>query len=153
MSKGLIAAVCGLSIAVIVAGCGGDQQAATAPIAKARFIKQADAACSRGNEHFQTLYENYVTETELELAKKRTAAQWAEIVAKVLAPAVEQEVAEVRALGAPRGDGKQVDAILSAVEEGLEEVEEDPGVAANTEDQFRRSYKLATEYGLKICGR
>jgi len=28
-----------------------------------------------------------------------------------------------------------------------------PLEVANTEDEFQKSYKLATEYGLKVCGR
>ncbi|HEX3324231.1 MAG TPA: hypothetical protein VHR65_03705 [Solirubrobacterales bacterium] len=154
MSKGQIAVAVGaLMITLIAAGCGGNEEAAPAPITKAQFIKQADAACTKGNEHFQTLYEDYVKETKLDITKKRTAAQWAEIVEKVLAPPLEQEVAEVRALGVPKGDGGKIGAILGAIEEGLEKVEEDPSVAANTEEEFRKSYKLATEYGLRVCGR
>jgi hypothetical protein len=146
------AAVGALTIAMIVVGCSGNEEAATASLTKAQFIKQADAACTKGNENFQTLYEEYVREAKLDVAKKKTAAQWTEIVEKVVAPALEQEVAEVRALGAPKGDRSQVNAILGAIEGGLEKVKENPSLATNTEDEFVKSYKLATKYGLKVCG-
>jgi hypothetical protein len=154
LSKGLIApAVGALAIALIAAGCGGGGETATASITKAQFIRRADAICDKADHYFQTLYEKYLGDTEDIRAKQRLIDRRTQITDRVFAPAVERELGEIRALGAPGGDEAQIKAILAAREEGLEKVEEHPLEVANTEDEFLKSYKLATEYGLKVCGR
>jgi hypothetical protein len=158
LSKGLIALIAVLTIASLAAGCGGDDETATASLTKAEFVKRADAICDKGNERFQTLYEKYVRAhendaPEIEPGGKRTLAQSTEITERALAPVVKQEVDEIRALGAPSGDGRRVAEILDAIEDGLKKVEEDPTVVGNTEEEFSKPHELATEYGLEVCGR
>jgi hypothetical protein len=139
-------------LAVLASGCGSSDQTAAVPPTKARFVKEVDAVCVRAREHFQLLYEGYVHRTQLNLAKKRSVARWREITEEAFAPAVQREIAEIRALGAPKGDRGQVQEILAARRRGLEEVEANPIVMVNTEDQFRRFRKLTERYGLSACG-
>ncbi len=147
-----LSAFVALALAAFAVGCGGSETTA-ATLTKAQFVKQADAICLRGDERFQEMFQSFMQTTpDPALPSERTMAQWTEIVEKVFAPAVEQEVEEVRALGAPRDDRRQVNSMLAAVEEGLKEVEEDPSVEADTEEQFRKSSRLAGEYGLTFCG-
>jgi hypothetical protein len=143
-----------LALAAFAVGCGNGGETTAAPLTKAQFIKQADAICTRGQQRFQELFDGYMRQTPNPTpAPERTLAQWTEIVETAFAPALEREIDELRALTAPRADERQVNAILAAVEDGLRGVEKDPSVEADAEEQFRKSTRLADEYGLTVCGR
>jgi hypothetical protein len=150
--KGAVVIVAALALAAFAVGCGGSSEATTVPLSKAQFIKRADAICWRARQRFNALYQPFVKKYGLPEGKRRSLAEYAEAVKTALAPSVEWEVKEIRALGAPRGESRTVDAILAAVESGLEAVERHPGVQADPEKQFAESHKLARAYGLTICG-
>jgi len=139
-----------LAFLLSVSGCGGGNE--PAPLTKAAFIRRADAICTKADERFQLLYERYVRRTKLDLAKKRTTAIWREIVQQAFAPSVDGELAELGDLGAPKGDGATVRAILAARRRGLREVEANPDDMVNTEEEFKRSHALAQAFGLEVCG-
>jgi hypothetical protein len=69
----------------------------------------------------------------------------------VLVPALEQQVDDIRALGAPEGDEEQVDEILTAVEDASAEVADDPSRAFEDE-VLKEADELAKDYGFKVCG-
>lgn len=152
MSKrpiGLIAAV--LALGLITGGCGGDSS--TASITKAVFIKKADAACEKGNRRLQADFATYLKSGKAAKASEPTEADYSELVATVVAPNLEQEIEEIRALGAPSGDEEQVEAILEAREESIEKAEANPELmSGNGDELFTKPRKLAREYGLKVCG-
>lgn len=157
MSKGLIALSVGaLAIALIAGGCGGDDDTSTSSISKAAFIKKADAICQAGDKRVEAklaayLKENVVKESEESVSE--TNAKATEIAETAVIPAITREIEGLRALGAPSGDEDEIEAILEALEEGLERTEEDPatGLRTNTE-LFRRAKGLSEEYGLAVCG-
>ena len=137
-------------VAVIAAGCGGGGDSSTASITKAQFVKQADAACKKGEERIQADFQAYIKGHKN--LSKPTEEDFAEVVETVVAPNVEQEVSEIRALGIPSGDEDKVEAILDSVEEGREEAEADPKNAVQTTPaSLEKAKKLAKEYGLKVC--
>lgn len=142
----------GVLAMVALSGCGTGESAPM-PLARAQFIKRADEICERADQRFQELFDDYLHENGIGLPPERTLAQWSGIVENVLAPTIEGEVERIRALGAPRGDSKRIEAILDAVEEGLGKVRENPTVEADTEAQFAKSKRLADAYGLTVCGR
>jgi hypothetical protein len=60
-------------------------------------------------------------------------------------------IEELEALGTPEGAEKEVDAVLRAMEDGLEKTENDPLGALGSEDLFKEMNQLATKYGLTGC--
>jgi hypothetical protein len=155
VSKGLVALVVGsLAIALIVAGCGGsgDGEVSTSSLSKAEFIKKADAACTRGNKRVEADFATFIKKTHFQLSENPTKAEVDSLLHTVVIPAVEREVAEIRALGAPSGDEERIEAILVAVEEGIETAEKNPKIALeNTSIAFGIAQRLAKEYGLQVC--
>jgi hypothetical protein len=144
-------AVAVLAVAVFIAGCGGGDDDATASISKAQFIKKADAACSQSAEQVQVELAALLKENDFSLNETHSAAESSGLVA-VLASSLETQVEEIRALGVPDGDEDEVEAILTAFEEGVEKAEEDPKAAANGEvDLLGSAGELAREYGFKVC--
>jgi hypothetical protein len=142
-----------LALALIGAGCGSDDEGevTAAEISKAEFVKQADAACKRSEKQIQEDFAAYVKDHED--IQKPTEADYAELVDVILSPNVEQEVEDIRALGAPSGDEEEIEGLLAAREESVEVAEEDPEALISNGDRiFAKSSKLAEEYGLEVCG-
>lgn len=137
-----------LAAALVVAGCGSDSD--TAPISKAEFIKQADAACQESQKAIQEDFSDYLEEHQDQ--KKATEQDYAELVATVFVPNAEAEVEAIRDLGVPSGDEKKVEALIAAREESIETATNDPQAVINDgEKVFAPSRKLAAEYGLEVC--
>jgi uncharacterized protein with von Willebrand factor type A (vWA) domain len=155
VSKSFITVLVALvAISMIAAGCGGgdDSSSDSSSITKAQFIKQADAICEKGNKENEAEFEEFAEEKNLSENKEPTKAQQEEAITDIVAPGVQKQIEEIDALGAPKGDEKQVEAIVTSVEEGVEEIEENPGSLIKGENPLGKGSKLAKEYGLKACG-
>lgn len=145
-------AVIGMLVVLLVAGCGGSgSDSSTGPaISKAAFIKKADAVCTGGNKRMEVAFAHFLKENKN--VRHPTDADYEELVGKVLVPNVNQEIKEIRALGAPDGDEDRVSGFLEALEEGIEVAERDPKVViSSSEAVFGISSRLAREYGLEVC--
>ena len=89
---------------------------------------------------------------QLNLTKVSKAEQ-EKIVTTVMVPSVSREVKELRALGIPDGDEERVDAMITALEEGVETAERDPEVVTKSSDAvFGIASRIGGEYGLTVCG-
>jgi hypothetical protein len=156
VSKGPIALAVGtLAILLIVAaGCGGgsgDSSTSANAIPKAVFITKTDAVCSAGNKRMEVAFAHFLEENKN--TRHPSKAEYETLVGKVVVPNVKREIKEIRALGAPEGDEDRVDAILEALEEGVETAEDDPKAAVSSSEAiFGISSRLGKEYGLEVCG-
>lgn len=151
----LIAAV--IVVALLVAGCGGgsDDSNSGESISKEEFIAKANAICQKGNkqmekELFVFLRQNRKGGT----LRKPSVEQNEKFIVTVLIPNLKREIKEIKALGVPDGDEERIDAMIAALEEGLETAEDDTAtVAAGTSDiVFGIASRLAGEYGATVCG-
>ena len=153
MSKGLIGTLAGVvAIAVIAAGCGSSSSdTSTAEMTKAEFISQADAICRKGNAEIQTEFEALAAKNGLKKNEEPDKAMLVELSETVLTPNVKNQSEELAELGVPSSDEGEISAMLDALDEGIEEAEEDPEALIDG-DPFGPANKLAKEYGLKACG-
>jgi hypothetical protein len=144
-------AAAAIVIAFVVAGCGGDSSGtAASSISKEEFIAKADVICKKGTERLQKALFGVLKE-QRNLANVSKAEQ-EKIVTTVMVPSVSREVEELRALGVPDGDEEKVDAIVGALEEGVETAERNPEVVTKSSDAvFGIASRIAGEYGLKAC--
>lgn len=125
---------------------------APAAIAKPEFLRQANAICAKANQELVKTSEDFTKEKNLSESNQPTDAQLGELT-KLVMPAINRQVEELRALGAPAGDEAEVDAILSAVEGAIEEGEQDPAAIYGADGgAFARANQLAVDYGLNKCG-
>ena len=135
-----------LAVTLFMLGCGGD----SASISKAEFIKQAEAACKKGEESIQKDFKAFVT--RYESAAKPTKAELAALVNAAFSGTIEAEVRELRAIEIPSGDEEQVEALIDARAESLKKAEAEPEEAiADSEKVFGKASRLAKQYGLKAC--
>jgi hypothetical protein len=142
-----------LAVAMFVAGCGGsdDSSSSDATISKEAFIAKADAICKKGTERMQKAI--FVVLKDGRSLTKLNQAEQEKIVATVIVPSVKREVKELRALGIPDGDDERADAMISALEEGVETAESNPKAVTSSSDVvFGIASRLAAEYGLEACG-
>lgn len=150
----LIAAV--LAAAMLVAGCGGgDDSSSSGSISKEEFITKADAICKASSKRMEKELFLFLRENRPSGSlRKPSVAQNEKFIVTVLAPNLEREIKELKALGVPEGDEEKVNAMLSALEEGLETAENETAtVAAGTSDMvFGIASRIAAEYGLEACG-
>lgn len=155
MSKRLISLLVALAaIALVVAGCGGgsDSTEGTSSLSKAKFLKKGNAICVGHEKEIQAGFEKFAKEHNLSKKKEPSEGELKEL-SEVLLPIVQSQIDEIRALGSPSGDEKEVEAILSAAEKGVEEVEKKPSVIAEGGGgPFAKANKLSREYGLTKCG-
>jgi hypothetical protein len=148
----LIAAALALAAGSIAAGCGGgddDGETTTtaAALSKEEFLKQGNKICAAGEKRINT-------EGDKAFGNQRPSQSELESFAtKTAIPILQLEVAGIEALPAPSGDTEQVDAIVSAAQQGLDELEADPSLitAEGQDNPFAEANKLAKQYGLTAC--
>jgi hypothetical protein len=156
MGRGMIALAA--VVALALAGCGGggdDTTVTTGSLSKAAFVKKADAICTKGTERLQKGFGAYLRKNKKSILALRhpSKADYEGLIGGVLIPNLEREIEEIRALGAPSGDEERVEAIFTALEEGIEVAENDPkAVKHSSEAIFGVGSRLAKEYGLEVCG-
>lgn len=140
-------------IALAVGGCGGssDSSSSTGSISKEKFVAKADAICKKGTERTQAAI--FAALKHPQNLTKVSKAEQEKIVATAMVPSVSREVKELRALPIPEGDEEKVDAMITALEEGVETAEHDPEAVTKSSDAvFGISSRIAGEYGLQACG-
>lgn len=149
----LFAAV--LALAAIGAGCGSSDDSTetaeeTVVLSKAEFIEQGDQICKEAEEGSEAEAEEFAEENDFVL-ENASEEQLEEAVAEVLVPALDRQVEEIDALGAPEGDEEEVEAIVVALEDASAEVADDPSLAFEGEP-LKEATRLADDYGFKVCG-
>jgi hypothetical protein len=138
-------------VALVMAGCGGgDSSTTTGSISKEDFIAKADAICKKGTERLQKAI--FAALKHPQNLTKVSEDKQIKIVTTAMVPNVSREVKELRALGVPEGDEEKIDAMIGALEEGVETAEQDPQAVTKSSDVvFGISSRIAGEYGLTAC--
>ena len=169
MGAGLVSALVVLGLA----SCGGSDGEGVSVDAdalvpsKRDYVVQADTICRNTQQGLQTEAEARfgigsedftVTPQGRVVFKPGRRPSDAEIRAfgaEAVIPAFREQVADLRALTPPQGDRETVDRIYDAAERGVDQLEADPSVFADSDavrgelDQARR---LGRAYGFFDCG-
>lgn len=140
-------------VALALAGCGGGGDDATypagvsRPLDKVEFLAEADRICASTNARVEAAADDLATGR-----RDPPPAEVRRVVIGVAIPALESEVRAIRAIGAPAGDEREIDAIIAATEEGIEQIRADPQGALNgPPPALRRAGRLARSYGSAEC--
>jgi hypothetical protein len=140
---------CGLALSAVLvaaaAGCGGsDDNAPT----KAEFIQQADAICKKAHDKFEKDFNQAFAGNS-----QPSQAELNKFALSTLVPGVQGEIDDVSALQPPSGDEAEVEAIIDAVQGGVDKIKADPGVLSPQVkfDPQKKGHQLAKEYGMKEC--
>jgi len=142
-------AACTLVIGLIAAGCGSsnDNTTSTSNLTKTEWIAKADAICKAGNDEISNAGKQQFGK------QKVSQAQLNDFATGTIIPSIQRQVDQIKALGAPSGSEGQVNALLDAVQADIDKVKADPTLVTGNSDPFADANKLATDYGLKVCGK
>ena len=143
----------GLALAAL-AGCGGDDEnddfspVVAEPLSKIEFLSEADSICFASESQIEAAADDLVTGPG-----RPDPAEVERVAISIVVPALESEVRAIRAIGAPEGDEREVEAILAATQDGIEAIEADPrGLLDGVPADLRRAERLAAAYGSQQCG-
>lgn len=137
-----------LAMTIALAGCGGGDESSTASeaLSKEAFIAQADEICAASTEEFDAALE------ELSAGGQPSEEEFKTFYAEEVVSLSKDEAAQIDALAAPEGDEEAVDAIVSALNGAIAELESDPeAVLAAEGDPYEEYGTLAEDYGLSEC--
>jgi hypothetical protein len=145
-----------VAIAVIAAGCGGgsDDSTETAVVlTKVEFIKQGDEICKKGNKQIEDEAEEFAEDNNVDTSNPSKKDQ-EEVIATVVAPALQTQADELAELDAPKGEEETTAAIIDALEAGAEELEDEPALLleSNAAGPLDKANELANKFGFKECG-
>jgi ABC-type Fe3+-hydroxamate transport system substrate-binding protein len=139
--------------ALLVAGCGEDEDEATsasndrATIVKADFIQAANAICQKRGREVKAKSQRILAAS----GNKSRNVVAKELVEEAVAPAFEREADEIRDLAPPSGEEEQVEELVGAIDEMIARTRRD--LSANRNYPYRKTENIAAAYGLPDCGR
>ena len=132
-----------LLLAVAAIGCGGSSD--PEPLSKSAFVEQANAICGNYAKEQKQVGEEVVAASESADPSEEAVAGTEKLVAPV-----KTMTDELSDLGPPKGDEKEVAAIIGAFEAGAAQLEAEPG-GPDSVSAFDKANALATSYGLSDC--
>lgn len=150
-----------MAIIAIAGGCGGSDSDSgsgeggepleTSSLSKQAYIKKASAACRRRHQNLVGLASVYVSREEGK--DKDRPVVIADMGRAVMVPTIEGEIAAIRRLGAPAGDEGEIEAILEAEEEEIEEIKQldEAKSVFQLVKRFDESSDMFKEYGFTSC--
>jgi len=146
-----------LALTLGVAGCGSSEKAAEElpHLTKAQLLKKAEAICLQGNEAIKATFNPWEKKhlKDFEAGEPPTSAELDEIATKAALPVRKMELRRLRALGIPHPGAATYRRILAAMEEGIEEGEQDHSSMRKVGDEyaFAKAFELSFAYGLTSC--
>jgi hypothetical protein len=135
-----------LAVTVIAGGCGGGD---VEPLSKAAFVKQGNAICLQASEERGSALKEAASNGEQNPASS-SEAELEEFVTEIALPPIKQMAEELDDLGVPKGDERQVGAIVAGLERGIAKLEANPS-SAMTDASFLAVNRMAEAYGLTAC--
>ena len=120
-------------------------------LSRVAFVKRADAICKATTDRLARRVSQLLAKEENKKGFEPESTEEG-LVGTLLVPALTGELGELRALGAPAGAAKEVDAILSELEQVLTEAEANPKtITRHGVHPFAPVAKRAHAYGLSAC--
>lgn len=146
-----------LTLAVLaVTGCGGGGDgggdSGEETVSKAVFIREADAACKKAGEQGSKELKAFLAKHKLEKGKEPNNVQLTELGKEVLLPLLKQQRDDFKAIGTPRGDQDEIELLIEALEEAIENLEKTPTLAGSSKNLLTKVDRIALQYGFKVCG-
>lgn len=148
-----------LVASLFAGGCGDSSEAEEKTLTKKQFVKLTEAFCDKEYRAEERDMEAYADKHLLLFGGGEPWEQ--EVLNEIVFEYVEDKIAYFKSLPIPEGDGKEVRAMITAFEEGLEKSEENPAGLAEPRpfakkqppsDFWDASYETTSDYGPWLCG-
>lgn len=149
MKRGTAAAIAAVVLAIVAAGCGGDDDA-SASLTKAQFIKQGDKICQKAEDRQVAGLESFQQKNG---SNPRGRAAEEELASSVGVPPLSVEAEELSELPLPEASEEQAKAVVEEISKAVEAAKRDPAsLLGSGKNPFEESEQLARKYGFKVCG-
>lgn len=131
---------------------GSPEPVAASQLSKQQYVKQANAICTRSREKRFEELDAFREENPIE-GENGQDEYLAAVLPEIYAPSMSSMLSELRDLGAPKGDEKQVEAIIVAFEDWVDTAEDLEGDEPPSDffNEVNRATTLAGTYGLTQC--
>ena len=136
----VVAAVC----AAGGAGCGDSKGPS-----KADYLAKAKAVCQRGNAALTAASQEAIA--KVPPGEKLSGPAIEEFVRTTVVPTIRNQIKELRAIEAPKGEKVHVEEIYSELDKGLDELEKAPAKLTDGSNVFATADGLAQKYGISVC--
>jgi len=145
--------IAALACAGLVAGCGGDSDdETTVTLTKAEFIAQGDAICKDGEEEVEVEADAYAEENGID-TENPGPEDLETVVVEVFVPSLQNQADEIRELGLPEGAEEEAEEVLTALDDAIAGLEEDPAAAfAAGSSPLQEASEKAAAFGFEECG-
>ena len=132
--------------AVCFAGpaCGGSKG-----VSKADYLAKAKEICQQGSQAL-TAASNAVF-AKVPPGQKLSVPEIEDFVRQTVVPTIRDQIKQLRAIEPPKGDKAHVEEIYSALDKGLNEMEQTPSKLTDGSNVFADADTLAQKYGISVC--
>lgn len=124
---------------LLVTGCGSDEE----PLSQEEFVEQADKICADANAELEEASGDIDPENEQDVEG---------FVQDVLVPNIQDQHDSLEELTPPEDAQDDFDDMLADLQEGLDQLGDDPSLITSDSDVFGDANSLANELGLTECG-
>jgi hypothetical protein len=133
---------------LLVVGCGGSSDSSEGPIDKATFVQRAEVICKKTSGRL-------AAETSAQAQKKfETPATQSvvRIITTIAVPGLESELDEIRALGVPSEEAKQVRTFVTSLEQSIASAKAEPVAFAKGESPpYETAELVSRRIGMSSC--
>jgi hypothetical protein len=142
---GLILAIVAVSSVVGAVGCGGSSNEEA--LTKSEFVEQGNAICEKAEEERGKIF---TAESEKFDPNGDVQAQQTKVVQSTI-PTYQQAAEQLGELAAPEDKTEQLDGLVGAMEETVEQIMANPQTAIVSNVQFESPNQKAKELELDSC--
>lgn len=128
---------------MVVQGCGSGSSSTT----KADFVKAAEVVCNKGERQRSEVFNRLSQEYE----GRKVGQDLREKAVLELIKPYKQQTIELGELTPPEGDERRVEAMVSAMEEGVSRAQANPAAVIGGDAPLKKANSLVVAYGLKHC--
>jgi hypothetical protein len=150
-TKIVISASSLLILALLAVGCGsGDSGSGEGELDKATFVKQAEVICKKVSGRITAEVKTLGAEGNRQPGSE--AKTGVEVVKRIAIPRFEDELEEIRALGAPSEGKPQVEAFFGSMQKLIDSAKADPQVVIEAAGgPYEETQLAARRIGLSAC--
>jgi hypothetical protein len=137
------------------AACGDDKKGgpsstpAGGPLSKEEYLARAREICQTGNQVLTAASDAAVA--KLPPGQKLSLPDIEKFVRETVVPKIRDQVRQLRALKAPKGDRAHVDEIYGELDKGLDELEKTPSKLTDGSNVYATADPRAQKYGISVC--
>ena len=144
---------------VAAVGCGDsgssstEVQLKTSSLSKAEFTKRANAVCAKTRVKFEKETVGFMGQMQTNPPKPSDTSPEINFVKTIFVPNFQAQIKGISAIGAPRGEETKVRAFLVALQEVVDNANNDPMsyIKADGYHKFGKAPQLARASGLTGC--